>query len=125
MGQKYFDNVWCDVVLMDAYHILLGRQWKFDRSVVHNSRKNTYIFSIKGKSMVLAPGREKTEMKVDSMKNMLSLSQFIEEIRSEREVFALMLSSTTLKEEEEEDDNLEKMWGVLEKSLDLRDTTLD
>ncbi|GJZ59106.1 transposon ty3-I gag-pol polyprotein [Tanacetum coccineum] len=26
-GRKYFDNVWCDVVSMDACHILLGRLW--------------------------------------------------------------------------------------------------
>lgn len=49
----------------------------------------------------------------------------MEKIRSERLVFALMPSSTTLKEEKEEDDSPEKMWGVLAKFLDLRDTTLD
>jgi hypothetical protein len=27
VGNKYFDNAWCDVVSMDACHILLGRPW--------------------------------------------------------------------------------------------------
>ncbi|KAE8661446.1 hypothetical protein F3Y22_tig00113725pilonHSYRG00321 [Hibiscus syriacus] len=29
IGKKYFDNAWCDVVSMDACHILLGRPWQF------------------------------------------------------------------------------------------------
>jgi hypothetical protein len=55
VGKKYFDNVWCDVVSMDACHILLGRLWQYDHSVVHEGRKNTYSLSIKGKKVVLAP----------------------------------------------------------------------
>lgn len=80
MGQKYFDNAWCDVVSMDVCHSLLRRPWKFDRSMVHGNRKSTYTFSIKGKSIVLAPKRENIEMKADSRKNLLSLSQFMKEI---------------------------------------------
>jgi hypothetical protein len=30
--KKYFDEVWCDVVPMDACHILLGRPWQYDNS---------------------------------------------------------------------------------------------
>nr|GEU92848.1 hypothetical protein [Tanacetum cinerariifolium] len=28
IGTTYKDNVWCDVVAMDAYHLLLGRPWE-------------------------------------------------------------------------------------------------
>jgi hypothetical protein len=59
---------------MNAYHILLRRLWQFDRSVVHDNRKNTYTLSIKGKSIVLAPRRKKIEMKANSRKNLLFLS---------------------------------------------------
>jgi len=52
MGQKYFDSAWYDVVSIDAYHILLWRSWQFDRSMVHDGKKNTYTLSIKGKSIV-------------------------------------------------------------------------
>ncbi|XP_058184843.1 uncharacterized protein LOC131302299 [Rhododendron vialii] len=33
IGSHYKDKVWCDVVRMDACHILLGRPWQFDRDV--------------------------------------------------------------------------------------------
>lgn len=39
---KYSDEVWCDVLPMDACHILLGRPWQYDRSVQHDGRNNTY-----------------------------------------------------------------------------------
>ncbi|KAI5316851.1 hypothetical protein L3X38_036558 [Prunus dulcis] len=36
IGNNYKDKVWCDVVSMDAGHILLGRPWEFDKAVVHD-----------------------------------------------------------------------------------------
>jgi hypothetical protein len=44
IGTNYKDRVWCDVVAMDACHILLSRPWQFDRSVTHDGRKNKYSF---------------------------------------------------------------------------------
>jgi len=35
---KYEDVVLCDVVPMEASHLLLGRPWMFDRSVFHDGR---------------------------------------------------------------------------------------
>ena len=32
--KKYFDEVWCDVVPMDACHIFLGRPWQYDRQTI-------------------------------------------------------------------------------------------
>ena len=37
IGKMYNDEIWCDVLPMDACHILLGRPWLFDRSVIHLS----------------------------------------------------------------------------------------
>ncbi|XP_057990739.1 uncharacterized protein LOC110655165 [Hevea brasiliensis] len=37
---KYHNEVVCDVVPMVATHLLLGRPWQFDRSVVHDGKKN-------------------------------------------------------------------------------------
>ncbi|GJY64922.1 transposon ty3-I gag-pol polyprotein [Tanacetum coccineum] len=31
IGRSYTDKIWCDVLPMDAYHVLLGRPWQFDR----------------------------------------------------------------------------------------------
>jgi len=55
--------------------------------VVYDGRKNTYTLSIKRKRVILKPMIEKMKMKmkmkVDSGKTLLSLSQFIGEIKSE------------------------------------------
>lgn len=56
IGGTYSDNVWCDVVPMDACHILLGRPWQFDRGVIHDGRQNTYSFLFEGIRITLLPG---------------------------------------------------------------------
>lgn len=35
IGSKYRNNVWCDVVTMDGYHLLLGRSWQYDMVAIH------------------------------------------------------------------------------------------
>ncbi|GER51767.1 long chain acyl-CoA synthetase 4 [Striga asiatica] len=56
IGPKYRDQVWCDVVPMDACHLLLGRPWQFDRAATHDGRLNTYSFLFGGIKIVLHPG---------------------------------------------------------------------
>jgi hypothetical protein len=100
IGRKYFDNAWCDVVSMDACHILLGRPWQYDRSVVHDGRKNTYSLSIKGKTVVLAPRREEiTPAPVAKSANLLSMSSFLGEIAREDVVYALLPCENSTTEE--------------------------
>ena len=41
---KYEDEVLCNVVPMQAGHLLLGRQRKFDRNVKYDSFTNKYSF---------------------------------------------------------------------------------
>ncbi|XP_057999160.1 uncharacterized protein LOC131177985 [Hevea brasiliensis] len=52
---NYKDEVVCDIVPMNASHLLLGRPWQFDRRDVHDNFKNTYSFMKDGKRIVLAP----------------------------------------------------------------------
>ncbi|XP_065871915.1 uncharacterized protein [Euphorbia lathyris] len=52
---QYKDEILCNVVPMQAGHILLGRPWQFDRDVMHLGRKNRYSFEHVGKKIVLAP----------------------------------------------------------------------
>ena len=40
--RKYEDEVLCDVVSMQAEHLLLGRSWKFDRKVKYDGFTNKY-----------------------------------------------------------------------------------
>ena len=52
---KYVDEVLCDVVPMEASHILLGRPWQYDRKPIHDGVKNRYTIVIDGKTITLFP----------------------------------------------------------------------
>ncbi|XP_010529072.1 PREDICTED: uncharacterized protein LOC104806049 [Tarenaya hassleriana] len=52
---RYHDEVMCDVVPMQAGHMLLGRPWQFDREVTHDGRANQYSLVHNKKKVVLAP----------------------------------------------------------------------
>ncbi|XP_042950163.1 uncharacterized protein LOC122282277 [Carya illinoinensis] len=76
---------------MDACHVLLGRPWQYDRSVIHDGRKNTYSLNIKRKKIVLAPQREGlTPTSVANNTNLLSMSKFLDEIEHGDVVYALL-----------------------------------
>jgi len=49
------DEVLCDVLPMDACHLLLGKHWQFDKNAIHNGKTNTYSFKLKGHSYTLVP----------------------------------------------------------------------
>jgi hypothetical protein len=52
---KYKDEVLCDVVPMQAGHILLGRPWQFDMNVTHDGFKNMHSFVKDNKTVTLVP----------------------------------------------------------------------
>ena len=58
---SYQDEIRCDIVEMDACHVLLGRPWQFDRGAVHEGKKNVYSFEMNGKKHILYPFRVKQE----------------------------------------------------------------
>ena len=51
----YQDSVTCDVVDMDACHILLGRPWQPDVDATHRGKRNVYVFLWKGKWVAMKP----------------------------------------------------------------------
>ncbi|GKC57073.1 reverse transcriptase domain-containing protein [Tanacetum coccineum] len=55
IGKKYKDEVWYEVIPMDAAHILLGRPWQFDRKTKHDRFQNTYSFKKDGVNITLVP----------------------------------------------------------------------
>lgn len=55
VGKSYKDAIWCDLIPMDACHVLLGRPWLFDKSVTHNGRLNTYSFVLDRRKVTLTP----------------------------------------------------------------------
>ncbi|XP_028556775.1 uncharacterized protein LOC114581220 [Dendrobium catenatum] len=52
---KFEEEDWCDVVPMDACHLLLGRPWQYDRKSIHDGAANTCSFIHKGEQMTLLP----------------------------------------------------------------------
>jgi len=74
IGKNYQDELWCDVIPMDACHILLGRPWLYDRKVMHNGYLNTYSFSKDGKKITLAP---LSPFKLHEIQPQKSLNTFI------------------------------------------------
>ncbi|KAJ0550590.1 putative nucleotidyltransferase, Ribonuclease H [Helianthus annuus] len=55
IGNIYVDEVWCEVIPMDACHILLGRPWQYDRRTRHDGFRNTYTSKKDGINITLAP----------------------------------------------------------------------
>ena len=53
--RSYHDEVMCDVVPMQASHILLGRPWRFDKRVMYDGYKNQYSFVLNKRNVVLTP----------------------------------------------------------------------
>jgi hypothetical protein len=47
--------VLCDVVEMDACHVLLGRPWQYDVDATYKGRDNVYLFWWHGKKIILVP----------------------------------------------------------------------
>eukprot|EP00256_Glycine_max_P069316 XP_025983911.1 uncharacterized protein LOC113001425 [Glycine max] len=52
---RYNDRVWCDVVPMDATHVLLGRPWQYDTKAVYDGFINKISFKQDDKKIVLKP----------------------------------------------------------------------
>ncbi|XP_049366987.1 uncharacterized protein LOC125831906 [Solanum verrucosum] len=52
---KYQDEVLCDVVPMQACHVLLGKPWQHDRSTKHDGRTNKYSLVLNDHKYVLHP----------------------------------------------------------------------
>jgi len=52
---KYKEEVLCDVVPMEATHILLGRPWQYDRQVLHDGLTNKMTFTFPGHKVTLKP----------------------------------------------------------------------
>ncbi|GJX86993.1 putative CCCH-type zinc finger family protein [Tanacetum coccineum] len=93
IGEKYRDEVWCDVVLMDACHLLLGRPWQFDRQTVHDGLKNTYAFVMNGVKIVLGPSKFKTIVSANKEEGNLFISKsgFSEALQQSKVAYALVI----------------------------------
>ncbi|XP_038979894.1 uncharacterized protein LOC120110006 [Phoenix dactylifera] len=92
-GKNYRDEIWCDVVPMDACHLLLGRPWLFDRRVVHDGYKNTYAVLKDGVKITLGPSKmDNTPKPIKGEgSTFLSMAEFEVEIREASQAYALIV----------------------------------
>jgi len=49
---SYEDHVWCDILDIDAAHILLARPWLYDLDVTSLGMSNTYEFKLRKENSV-------------------------------------------------------------------------
>jgi len=48
------DEMLCGMLPMDAYHVLLGRLWHFDKGAIYHEKPKNYSFKVQGRSYTLA-----------------------------------------------------------------------
>ena len=52
---NYVDDVLCDVIPLEACHVLLERPWQFDKKTIHDGLTNEITFIHKHQKFVLHP----------------------------------------------------------------------
>src|SRR5687768_6734909 len=55
IGNAYKDQICCDVLPMDACHLLLGRPWQYDRKTIHTLTTLMLAFEKDIKKIMLMP----------------------------------------------------------------------
>ena len=55
IGKFYQDSVTCDIVDMDACHILFGHPWQHDVDAANRGKRNIYMFTWEGKKIAMKP----------------------------------------------------------------------
>ncbi|GJT07212.1 aspartyl protease_2 domain-containing protein [Tanacetum coccineum] len=98
IGDKYMDEVWCDVVPMDACHLLLGRPWQFDRRTIHDGSKNTYSFDKDGGKIVLGPSKLNVMPRNAELEGnyFVSKSEFSEDFKNSKVAYALLIKEVRM-----------------------------
>ena len=91
VGIKFKDQIWCDIVPMDACHLLLGRPWQYDRGVKHDSRVNTYSFMFNNTKIILLPSKDFVpKPKAGEDSSLLTRAQF-EGVIAEMKLFFVLV----------------------------------
>lgn len=105
---KYEDVVLCDVVPMEASHLLLGRPWQFDRKANHDGYSNKYSFMYHDQKINLVPSNP-SEVREDQRKMREKYDQERKEKEKEKE-----------KNEKKKNDKREKKQSLIAKKKDVK-----
>ncbi|KAG6383186.1 hypothetical protein SASPL_157069 [Salvia splendens] len=75
LGKHYRSNVLCDVIDMDACHVLLGRPWQYDVNITHKGRDNWYSFIWNKRKIIILPDKIPNITSKVEEKSMLTINQ--------------------------------------------------
>jgi hypothetical protein len=90
LAQNIKITLGCDVVAMDACHLLLRRPWQYDRNAHHNGRKNTYSFLVDNVKLTLLPNQgDITKPPKEVGQTLLAKREFIREMLDTDQVYLL------------------------------------
>ncbi|XP_038981156.1 uncharacterized protein LOC120110405 [Phoenix dactylifera] len=109
IGKHYRDEVVCDVIDMDASHVLLGRPWQYDVDATYKARDNVYLFTWEGHNIAIVPTKESNKIsKAAGMegKSFLTLSRsendFEAAAKGSQEVHVVVVKALVVNSEKEE-----------------------
>nr|GEV36943.1 retrovirus-related Pol polyprotein from transposon TNT 1-94 [Tanacetum cinerariifolium] len=95
IGKFYKDKVLCDVVDMNACHLLFGCPWKYDLDTTHDGKDNIYRFVKDGKKITLLLLGFKQNSKPRKVEKLFTISrvgiEFIDELKDSKEVHLLIV----------------------------------
>ncbi|XP_023879896.2 uncharacterized protein LOC111992260 [Quercus suber] len=103
MGKYYVDEVVCDVVEMDACHLILGRPWQYDVDATHKCKDNVYVFFKNGRKIVLGPIKEGSRPKAPKVEGKRALlivnneDEFDRDCKELKQVYAIVVTDGELK----------------------------
>nr|GEU52353.1 retrotransposon protein, putative, Ty3-gypsy subclass [Tanacetum cinerariifolium] len=84
IGKHYNELVTCDVVDMEAWHVLLERPWQHDVDTIHQGKSNMYLFKYSGKTIAMLPlGVVSLKKKLEN-KTLVTLVASPKEFQAER-----------------------------------------
>nr|GEV66581.1 transposon Ty3-I Gag-Pol polyprotein [Tanacetum cinerariifolium] len=84
IGKHYNELVTCDVVDMEACHVLLGRPWQYDVDATHQGKSNMYLFKWSGKTIAMLPLCVVSSKKKLKNKTLITLVASPKEFQAER-----------------------------------------
>lgn len=95
IGKFYKDEVVCDVVDMNACHLLFGRPWQYDLETIHDGKNNICRFVKDGKKITLLPLGFKHNSESWKVENLMTVSsvgaEFVGKVKESKEVHLLIV----------------------------------
>jgi hypothetical protein len=117
----YKDEILCDVIPMDVFHLLLGRLWKYDRNVIHDGKKKTYTLDKNGRMhMLLLIKNQEVKTEMSNTVLLMSGKEILKEVKKKEDTQfivvrkpKIVLTSTRI------DDLPEEIQELLEEFVDI------